>query len=140
MITIGNLSNRPNGRPYSFSDIHLDLQEKLSSTNVKNADVVRGNDIIMDTDAAAIRNSVINIVTQRRYFNSEFNINIKQYIGEFVSEMTGQSIGDAIDKGLSLFEPRINVVKILVGANEETYSYSIAIIYTLYCLSKTGTV
>jgi len=131
MITIGNLSNRTDSRDYTYSDLHLDFQEKKSSNNAHNSDAVRGNDVIVDTDATAIRNSIINILMQRRYFNSEFNVNMKQYIGEFVSDMTSRSIGDAIDKGLHLFEPRIIVDKIAVFGDPETFSYKIAILYSL---------
>lgn len=131
MITIGNLSNRPNGRSYSFSDLHLDLQEKKSSSNIRNDDVVRGNDILMDTDVAAINNSITNILTQRRYLSSDFSVNLKQFIGDQISEMTSRSIGDAIDKGLTLHEPRIAVNKVIVGADLVNFRYNIAIFYTL---------
>ena len=131
MITISNLSNKKKGNSFTFADLHLDLAVTQTSNNVKNRDIVAGNDLVLDTDAGAIFNSIRNIMTQNRYLTPGFSNKLAQFIGTPVSHMAAQAIGDAIDKAIVLFEPRVQVTRILVAAVPETNSYNITIFLTL---------
>lgn len=135
-ITIKNLSNKKDNRKYTFSDIHFDFSERKISNNSRNDDVVAGNDIDIDVDEVAIMNSIRNIITQRRYLNPSFGINIKKYIGGSITELTSKTIGDEIDRGINLFEPRVKVDKIIVMANPDNYAYYIMIALSLPNLNK----
>jgi phage baseplate assembly protein W len=129
-ITISNLSSKSDTKSYIFADIHLDLEESKRSTNSRNGDVVAGNDIIVDKDQEAIKNSIRNILLQRRFLNPSFGANIKSYIGQPLTEMGAYSLGNIIDRNLNLFEPRIKVEKILVAPDYDKFEYAIVIIYT----------
>lgn len=131
MITISNLSNKKKGNNFTFSDIHLDLEQSLASINKRNTDAVSGNDIIIDSDKVAIFNSIRNIFTQRRYLNPAFDNKLAKYIGTPVSQMAAHAIGEDIDRALVLFEPRVKVIKILVKANSDNNSYGITIFLSL---------
>ena len=141
MITIKNLSTiSASTKNKTFIDLHLDLQEAKVSTNSRNADVVSGNDIIVDTDEEAIRNSIRNILLQRRYLIPGFGANLKKYIGQPLSEMGALSLGNLIDRNLNLYERRIKVQKILVSPLYDTFTYQIVIIYTFNNFKTNNTI
>jgi len=56
------------------------------------------------------------------------NVNLKKYIGQTISEMRALSIGEEIEKAIYLFEPRIKVEKIYVGANIDQSTYYISMV------------
>jgi phage baseplate assembly protein W len=124
-INIKNLSNKTNGKTFSFSDIHLDFQEKQVSSNSKNSDIIAGNDILIDTDEQAIINSITNILLQKRYLNTNFNVNLKKYIGKPISDMTGMALGGDIEQAIKLFEPRVKIQKITIFPNTDQNYYKI---------------
>lgn len=132
MIKISSLSKTT--KDFSYKDILLDFQESKVSLNSKNNDIVAGNDIVVSTDINAIKNSIVNILTQTRYTNSLMNVNLKKYLGSPATEMTSQSIGNDIDKGLALLEPRIKVNNILIAPDFDQFTYRIVIIYSIKAL------
>jgi phage baseplate assembly protein W len=136
-ITISNLTNKKGANLHSFSDLHLDLKEQKVSTNVKNTNIVAGNDILADVDELAIRNSLINILTQNRYLNPMFNVNLRKYIGRTPSDMVAMNIAQDIDRGIALFEPRVRVDKVLVAPDYTTNSYVVALVLYLHNFNKT---
>jgi phage baseplate assembly protein W len=133
-ITIGNLSNKKGGS--TFVDLHLDLQMVKKSNNVSNNNVVAGNDVIVDTDEAAIKNAIINGLTQRRYTNPLFGLNVRRLIGQPITDMGAQSLGDSIDRWITTFEPRAKVIKILVAPDYDNYLYRVVLILFLNNLNK----
>ena len=136
MIVINNLTNKINQNTYTFSDINLDFALKQVSNNRRNNDVVIGNDLIADVDERAILNSVENLLTQKRYLTPSFGVNLKAFIGQPLSDMGATAIGNAIDKCIKLYEPRITVQKILVAPDYENFLYQIAIIILMTNLNN----
>lgn len=128
-VVIKGLSNKTSTKPYTFSDIYLDFEETQKSTDNRSSNVTTGNDLLIATDQEAIKNSVRNILLQRRYLNPGFGANLRGYIGLSLSEMGAKSIGDIIDRNLNLYEPRITVDKILVAPDYDRFTYAIVIIY-----------
>jgi len=131
MITISNLSGKKNNSSTTFRDLKLDFQLNRVSDNTRNADTVLGNDLISDTDESAILNSIRNILTQKRYLTPSFNIDLSNFIGQTVSDMGATALGNTIDKGIALFEPRVTVEKILVVPDYDKGAYIVAIIVNL---------
>jgi len=125
VIKISSLSNRKNNNPYIFSDLHLDLQESAVSTNKINNDIVSGNDIIIDMDENAIRNSITNILSQRRYLHPKCSADLKRFIGNPATMMNANAIGNIIRAAIGIYEPRGKVDKILVSPNIDEFTYNI---------------
>lgn len=130
-ITISNLSGKKNGNNYTFADLHLDLQAKQVSNNKQNNKIYSGNDIVIDTDEKAIENSVINLLFQRRYLNPTANLQLRKYLGQPATMGLARDMGNTINETLEQLEPRIQIQKVLVSPNVDTFSYQIAIIYNL---------
>jgi phage baseplate assembly protein W len=130
MINITNLTNKTSGRNYVFSDLNMDFQERQVSGNRKNTDIAPGIDLVIDYDRDAVRNSIRNLLYQKRYL-TEFNINLKSYIGSGISKTKAESLGETIERGIALYEPRVKTEKILVGASIDQGVYYISIIVSM---------
>jgi len=131
MIKITNISNKKNNRKYSFSDFHLDMEEKQVSTNVGNSEIFAGNDIVADYDEKAVINSITNILLQRRYLTPTFNVNLPKYIGKPITDMAARSLGQDIERGIALFETRVKTQKILVLPDKDHNVYKIYLLITM---------
>jgi len=126
VITISNLTSKSENKKYVFSDLNLNFEKQKTSGNKRNADVAFANDVVVDVDIDAIKNSIRNILFQKRHL-VDLNINLKQYIGSNISQEQGLMLGEEIDKALFLYEPRVKVEKILVGANIDQALYYITL-------------
>jgi len=125
MITISNLSGKKSGKSYTYSDLDLSFEEKRVSNNYKNSNVVSGNDLVISTDVAAIKNSIRNGLLQKRHLTPTATINLQKYIGQPIDEMRAMAIGEDIDRYIALFEPRVKVEKIRVRYNIDLMTYFI---------------
>lgn len=135
MISISNLTSNKSGKPYIFSDLNLDFKEKQVSGNRRSSDIASGNDLVVDYDGEAIKNSIRNILSQKRYL-VDLNVNLKQYIGDTISKPRGEMLGEDIRIALSTYEPRVRVDKIFVNANIDQSTYFITIILTMLNLNQ----
>jgi len=124
MINISNLTSFKSGRKFLFSDLNLEFQEKKVSGNNRNDDIVAGNDLVIDYDVPAIKNSIRNILTQKRYL-VDMNVNLKQYIGSPASKINAELLGEDIRSAIAVYEPRVRVEKIIVSVNEDQNVYLI---------------
>ena len=128
MIIISNLSNKKNGNSYSFSDVDLSFNQIKVSNNQKNANVVPGNDVVISVDEQAILNSINNILTQKRYTDPKFNLNLPGFIGQPMTTGNANTLGNAIQKAISLYEPRVTIQNIFVAPDYDNDYYAVAII------------
>jgi phage baseplate assembly protein W len=140
MITISNLSSKKSGKSNTYSDLDLNFEEKKVSSNIRNDNIVAGNDLVVSTDIEAIKNSIRNILFQKRHLIPAVGVNLKKYIGQPISEMRAQSIGDDIERGITLFEPRVKVEKILVRYNIDQSTYFIELRLKLVNFSESLTI
>ena len=127
MITVSNLTSKKSTKNHVFSDLDFSFQEIKVSGNQRNSDFSPGNDLSISTDETAIKNSIRNLLFQTRHL-SNAGTNLKNYIGEEISEFRGTSIGQDIERTLSLYEPRIKVEKIIVFSDIDKSQYLISLI------------
>lgn len=140
MITISNLSSKKSSKNYTYSDLDLNFEEKKVSSNIRNDNIVSGNDLVVATDIEAIKNSIRNILFQKRHLVPTVGVSLKKYIGQPISEMRAQSIGDDIERGITLFEPRVKVEKIVVRYNIDQMTYFIELRLKLVNFSESLTI
>jgi phage baseplate assembly protein W len=135
MIKVTNLTSQKTEKNSVFSDIDFSFQEIKVSGNSRNNDYSAGNDLSIFTDEAAIKSSIRNLLFQTRHLSNAAT-NLKSYIGEQISEFRGLSLGQDIERTLSLYEPRIKVEKILVFTDLDKSQYRISLIVTIKNLGK----
>ncbi len=131
MIIINNLSNKNKTKGYIFSDLNFSLENVQKSTSVNNNNIVIGNDIVIDMDESAVRNSIKNLLLQKRYTFPAFGVNLRSYVGGPLSEMGAISLGEAIEKNITLYEPRVKLEKIYVAPDYDNFLYIVMIIISL---------
>jgi phage baseplate assembly protein W len=113
-----------------YSDLHLDL--KLAKNIGLGKTPADANDILVDNDIEAIKNSIRNIFTTRKgqkILTPEFGCSLEQYLFEPITEVYARAIGDDILTAIERYEPRVEVIKILVLPNPYKKKYNIIVAY-----------
>jgi phage baseplate assembly protein W len=115
---------------HAFKDLHLDFG-KTTQYNSTLKQRVEGNDIAVDYDENAIRNSLRNLFNTRpgqRFLFPLYGLDLYQYLFEAVSKENGQIIGERIVTSIENFEPRVRVQKCNVVAMPDDNQYDVTII------------
>lgn len=113
-----------------YTDLHLDIviAKSIGIGNTPSD----SNDILVDNDLEAIKNSVRNIFSTRKgqkLLTPEFGSSLEQYLFEPITEIYARAIGDDILTSLEKYEPRIEVLKVLVLPNPDQNQYNISVAY-----------
>lgn len=98
-----------NNREYAFSDLHLDLKLDYTDRSSVGAKAEK-RDVKMDFDLAAIKNSIVNILTTspgEKILNPPFGLDLRDYLFDPISDTTADLIKARIKEGLRDQEPRI---------------------------------
>ncbi len=120
-----------------YTDLHLDL--KLNRSIGLGTDTVEANDIIVDNDIEAIKNSIRNIFTTRKgqkILNPEFGSSLEQYLFQPVNEIYGRAIGQEIYDTIQVYEPRIEVTKVKIDPFPDENTYKISVAYKFLEIKK----
>lgn len=126
------LSKQADFKLPTYTDLHLDIS--IQQTNGNGIRSVPLNDIKVDQDTQAIRNSIYNILTTRsgeKILNPEFSSNLEKFLFEKIDDINAKLIGLEIQNQLNKWEPRINLKKILVEVNQEEHTYFITVTYEI---------
>ena len=92
------------------------------------------NDLVMKKGAAAINQSLKNIVQTAFYewpFNPTFGSDARALLFEPVDSITIQNMRRVIETAIKNHEPRVNVIKIAIGDLVDANAYNIGITYEL---------
>ena len=122
-------SDKPDKR--IFSDLKLDLvigeiKKEEALPDKQNIDIQSSDNL------AAIRNSIISIITTspgEKILNPTFGLNFGDLLFLPVSKIRAQNIGETIVNGLGRFEPRININRMNVSADIPNQEYQIDLVY-----------
>ena len=141
-INLKELQKKTNlvDNPYTFIDIALDLKQTdiaISNTNAIRS--IKGKDLEISPDEAAIANSIFNILNTRpgqRFLIPTFGCNLVGFIGLPITDRVGEAIGRTILQAIKVWEPRVNVDDILVTGYPDRNEYNIEITITIPTLKK----
>ena len=107
----------------SFKDISMSFE-----TNPLN------NDLIALKNSSAIARSIRNIVfTQpgEKFFNPEFGSRVSESLFEVVDEVSTIAIRDEIRSSIINYEPRVNLLDVLVNPNPDENEMNVTIKYEI---------
>lgn len=124
---VSTLNKKVDTVDYTYTDLHLDMV-------YDNIEGYSGKDIVADYDVRAIRNSIINIFTTRpgeKLLNPLFGCRIDAYLFESISDFRAEMLGGEILKNLETYEPRIEVLNILVEPKIDLHTYYVKLIYKI---------
>jgi phage baseplate assembly protein W len=111
-----------------YRDLYLDLAENTKPSNNASYGKLTQTDIHASVDEGCIMNSLTNLfntVPGQKILNPEFGINLMQWLFEPVSEFTAREIGEAIQFGITKFEPRVQLTHVSVISDQEKNQYII---------------
>lgn len=117
---------------YSYSDLHLDFE--INSFLEDGSYGVQTNDILVDYDDKAIKNSIRNIFNTRkgmRYLNPEFGASFDQFLFESIGPINARVLAQKINDHIVKYEPRILLLKVFVKSMPEDHLYRISITYRI---------
>lgn len=120
-----------------YVDLHLDLDvEKNIGLGLlpKNSD-----DILVDTDIDAIKNSLRNIFTTKKgqkILNPDFGLSLEQYLFQPITNANAKALGTDIATGIARYENRISVSNVFVTPQTDQQQYYIQVFYTLLEINK----
>ena len=92
------------------------------------------NDLIGLKDSSAIARSIRNIVfTQpgEKFFNPEFGSRVSESLFEIVDEVSTIAIRDEIRSSIINYEPRVNLLDVLVNPNPDENEMDVTIKYEI---------
>ena len=141
-IKISNLeaiSKQYELKTHVFKDLHLDFGKSFEFNTSLNKRI-EGNDIRVDFDEVAIRNSLKNLFNTKpgqRFLFPLYGLDLNQFLFEAVSEENGQLIGEKIVTSIEKYEPRVRLQRCNVIAMPDDNQYDITIILTIPILNTT---
>ena len=105
--------------------------------------VINTSDIKVSYDYQAIANSLTNLFNTtpgQRFLFPDYGLDLKQFLFSPVTEFTARSIGSALLRGITKYEPRVNVININVEAIPDANQYNITLILGFPTLNTKQTV
>ena len=132
-IRIESIKDVTNINDLKYQDLKLDFEYSYT----QNSEFLKKNEIIdlkVDYDLNAVKNSLRNMfITNRgeKLLNPYFGIGLSSFVFDQVTQSTAKIIGDAILTNINTFEPRVQVNRVNVIANEDDNSYTINIIVSV---------
>ncbi len=124
-IKLGNITSSndiKNTKNYVYKDIDITFGKNTYSTDIKD-----------HTDLAAIYESLANILTYRRgerILNTEFGLNLRDYLYEPISDTTAESIGMSLINSIKKYEQRITISNIDVIPIYDENQYNVSIYFS----------
>lgn len=91
-------------------------------------------DVVILKDENAIKRSILNLFSYRKgekFFNAKFGSGIPDLLFEPFDYATAGMMKTEIENLIQNFEPRVNLLNIIIDLNQDENSYEIQIEYTL---------
>jgi phage baseplate assembly protein W len=128
------------GVAYTYEDLHLDIRKKyLIKENLRQYPEI--NDIVLDYDYSAIKNSIKNIFNTmpgEKILNPDFGLNLKQFLFDPITNTRASDIASIISTKLEKYEPRVKITFLSVVPVPENNQYDIQIVISLPTLNQTN--
>lgn len=129
-------------KDYIYKDLHLDLVIDGHYSNALEQKI-EINDIKVSYDELAIRNSLRNLFNTKkgqRFLFPMYGLDFYEFLFEPCTDYNGQTLGERISQAIREYEPRVNLIKIVVIADPEDHTYNIDIIVQMPTLNTRATV
>ena len=142
ITNLQEISDLYNRKDYYYKDLHLDFAKSGNFSTVLNKKI-EGNDIEMDYDESAIKNSIRNMFNTKpgqRFLFPLYGLDLSQYLFEAVSEINGQMIGEKIVNAIDLYEPRVTVMQCKIVAKPDDNEYEITLVFNIEVFNTTASI
>tara|TARA_R110000868_G_scaffold250424_1_gene507004 strand:+ start:2974 stop:3474 length:501 start_codon:yes stop_codon:yes gene_type:complete len=144
-IRIKNLeqiAKRFERKTHIYKDWHFDFA-KSGDYNTTLGKKVDGNDLQVDYDELAIRNSLRNLFNTRpgqRFLFPLYGLDLYQYLFESITPTTASLIGNAIVSAVKKYEPRVALQSCNITPNPDENTYEISLVVELPSFNTSTTI
>ena len=107
--------------------LYSDFKTSFDFSNVK-------KDLVADFNEESVKTSIKNILlTNRgeRFFNPSFGSDIRYMLFENFNPTTEQVTSELIKNSLANFEPRANIIDVIVTSSVDTNQLSVTIVFSI---------
>ena len=114
----------------SFKDISMTFQRSPLSSDliaIKNQTAI----------ARSLRNLVLTVPGER-FFNEDIGSNVNNLLFEPFGPSTASEIEDEIKSTIENFEPRVELINLVVEANSDSYEFDVTITYKIIGIEPVG--
>ena len=136
-IAIQSLPTKTQTTPYLYADLHLDLQTYFTSHN-QLAKQLEHKDFRIDYDINAIKNSMINLLTTcpgQKILDPNFGLDLREFLFEPFNRFNDGEFQNKIYAYLTMYEPRINIIRVIANGNQDLQTYTFNIYFTIPTLT-----
>jgi len=124
---------------YTYKDLHLDFSPDSRYDATTNR-VINKNDLAVDYDEHAIKNSLKNLFNTRpgqRFLFPLYGLDLYQFLFEPITGFNAEMIKEKIVMTIKDFEPRVKVLNCSVVPNEDDNEYNITLIVEVKEIRRT---
>jgi phage baseplate assembly protein W len=127
---------------FVYKDLHLDF----ATSDVYNPSLgrsIKGNDIKVEYDENAIKNSLRNLFNTKpgqRFLFPLYGLDLNQFLFEAITPINAQLIGEKIAISIDKFEPRVTLLNVNVVADFDNNLYEIDIVVQIPVFNTTTTI
>jgi phage baseplate assembly protein W len=129
-------------KTHIFKDWHFDFAKSSVYDTTLNRKI-EGNDVQVDYDEQAIRNSLRNLFNTKpgqRFLFPKYGLDLYQFLFEPITSGNARLIGEKIKRSIELYEPRIRLVTCDITPRADDNTYEIAVIVQLPAFRTTTTI
>ena len=129
-------------KSHIFKDWHFDFTKSNVYDTTLNQRI-EGNDLQVDFDEQAIRNSLRNLFNTRpgqRFLFPLYGLDLYQFLFEPITPENARLIGEKIVRSVELYEPRVRIVSCDITPRPDSNTYDIALIIQLPAFKTTTTI
>lgn len=129
-------------KDYAYKDLHLDFAKSGNYDSVLQKKI-NDNDIQVDYDIAAIKNSLRNLFSTRRgqrFLFPEYGLSLDAYLFEAITAENAETLGETIVRSIEKYEPRVRLEVCTVIPKPDDNEYDITIAISIPLFNTTATI
>lgn len=129
-------------KDYAYKDLHLDFTKSGNYDSLLRKKI-NENDIQVDYDSTAIKNSLRNLFNTRpgqRFLFPAYGLNLDRYLFEAITDENAETIGETIVRSIERYEPRVKLELCTVKPDPDQNQYDISIIISIPLFNTTATI
>ena len=127
LTNLERISNQYVEKKYVYQDLRLDIIRSGVFNKALNRNI-EGNDVKVDYDEGAVKNSIINLFNTKpgqRFLFPLFGLDLTPFLFEAITDENGRAIGEKIVTTINKYEPRVIVQKCQIIPKPEQNEYEI---------------
>jgi len=127
-------------RAFSIEDGNLQSRSIVTTRNKVYSDLdltfarAPNNDVYKKTDAAAVKQSIKNILltnSLQKPFNPAFGGNLRGFLFNLDTEFDAEAIEDNVRDTVLNYEPRVRIQSVVANVNSDNYDIKVTLVYQI---------